>query len=101
VGQYVRIDNAVFSDKRLSWGARGLMGYLLSRPDTWQMRLYDLVAHGPEGQQKIRRLISELKTAGYVVRRRIVRRNGTFDWETTIYERPGMGPLRTGLEQEL
>ena len=57
VARYFVVDNALFSDAQLSWEARGLMGYLLSKPDDWRVRLYDLVAHGPAGQHKIQRIV--------------------------------------------
>ena len=40
--QYVIIEQSVVEDSRLSWAARGILGYLLSRPDNWQIRVTDL-----------------------------------------------------------
>ena len=57
VAHYFVVDNALFCDERLSWEARGLMGYLLSKPDDWKVRLYDLVARGPAGVHKIQRIL--------------------------------------------
>jgi len=82
------VDNAVFSDERLSWEARGLMGYLLSKPDDWDVRLHDLTSRGPAGEFKIRRMLAELRTAGYIRRERISGPDGTFSWITTVYESP-------------
>ncbi len=88
VERYFVVQNAVFSDERLSWEARGLMGYLLSKPDHWQVRLHDLMKRGPAGQHKIRRILKELRATGYIQTSRIKRRDGTFDWLTTIHEDP-------------
>ena len=90
VEKYFAVDNALFSDERLSWEARGLMGYLLSKPDDWQVRLHDLQARGPAGEYKIRRMLAELRAAGYIHRRRIKRADGTFGWVTTIFESPSL-----------
>jgi len=88
VERYLVVDNALFNDESLSWEARGLMGYLLSKPDHWQVRLHDLMKRGPAGQHKIRRMLGELRQAGYLETRRIKRPDGTFDWVTTIHESP-------------
>jgi len=90
VDRYFVVDNALFSDDRISWEARGLMGYLLSKPDDWQVRLHDLIRHGPAGEHKIRRMLRELQARGYLRRERIKRLDGTFAWETTIYEVPAL-----------
>jgi len=93
VARYFVVDNALFSDTQLSWEARGLMGYLLSKPDDWRVRLYELVARGPAGQHKIQRMLRELENAGYLNRKRVKRRNGAFDWETTMFETPSLNLL--------
>jgi len=88
VERYFVVDNALFNDESLSWEARGLMGYLLSKPDHWQVRLHDLMKRGPAGEHKLRRILRELLHAGYLQRWRIKRPDGTFDWVTTIHEAP-------------
>jgi hypothetical protein len=93
VERYFVVDNALFSDAQLSWEARGLMGYLLSKPEDWRVRFYDLVAHGPAGQHKVQRMLRELEDAGYLRRKRLKRPNGAFDWETTVFETPSLGPV--------
>jgi hypothetical protein len=90
IEKYFTASNALFCDARLSWEARGLMGYLLSKPDNWKVRLYDLVRNGPAGEHKIRRVIRELEQAGYLRRERISRRDGKFDWLTIVCEAPGI-----------
>jgi len=93
VARYFVVDNTLFSDAQVSWEARGLMGYLLSKPDDWRVRLYDLVAHGPAGQHKIQRMLRELEESGYLSRKRVKRLNGAFDWETTVFETPSLNPF--------
>ena len=85
--------NVVFGDVRLSWEARGLMGYLLSKSDDWQVRLYDLLRRGPAGEHKLRRMLRELETVGYLRRERFRRDDGTFSWTFTIFEDPGLAAL--------
>ena len=83
---YFAASNKPFNDKQLSWEARGVMGYLLSKPDEWQVRFYDLVQQGPAGEHKIRRILKELEELGYMERERIKLSDGKFDWITTVYE---------------
>lgn len=85
--EYVSIANAVLQDKNLSWEARGVMAYLLSKPDGWQCRNYDLMNQGPAGRHIIQRILKELQEAGYI--HRYQKSNGhKIEWITEIYETP-------------
>lgn len=88
--KYFKAANEPFNDKRLSWEARGMLGYLLSKPDNWEVRQYDLVAHGPAGEHKVRRVVKELERRGYLARRRLSTSGGRFTWVTTIFETPDL-----------
>ena len=63
---YLIVERAAVEDERLSWAARGLLVYLLAKPDTWQVIVNDLVKRGDLGRDGIYGLLQELKTAGYV-----------------------------------
>lgn len=84
--KYFVASNELFNDKALSWEARGVMGYLLSKPDNWTVRTRDLVRQSPAGMHKVTRILSELKKAGYIRRERRRLDNGRFEWETVVYE---------------
>ena len=90
---YFAASNKPFNDKQLSWEARGVMGYLLSKPDEWRVRFYDLVQQGPAGEHKIRRILKELEELGYMERERIKTSDGKFDWITTVYETSAISRL--------
>ncbi len=64
--RFVTIDLSAIEDTRLSWAARGLLAYLLSRPDDWKVLVNDLRKRGDLGRDGIYRLLRELRTAGYV-----------------------------------
>lgn len=64
--RFVIIDQHAIEDTRLSWAARGLLGYLLSRPDDWKVLINDLRKRGDLGRDGIYRLLRELREAGYV-----------------------------------
>lgn len=67
------LDKAISQDKRLSWGARGLLIYLLGKPDNWAVSVEDLRnqtkdTDKPAGRDAVYSLIGELIRAGYVRR---------------------------------
>lgn len=76
---YTVIGNEVICDKTISWGARGLLIYLLSKPEHWEVRIQDLInGSAKEGKTKVQSLLKELRTANYVrmTRGRIKTLNG-------------------------
>jgi len=85
--RYFVASNAPFHDERLSWEARGLMGYLLSKPDGWEVRVGDLLAAGNAGRDKMRRMLKEMQSAGYLVRKKVRCPTGKFTWVSEVYER--------------
>jgi hypothetical protein len=64
--RFVIVDQHAVEDTRLSWAARGLLGYLLSRPDDWKVMVRDLQRRGDLGRDGIYRLLKELRAVGYV-----------------------------------
>ena len=62
---YTPIINAVFKDKRISWGAKGIMGYALTKPDDWSLHISDVVNQGVDGKSKVTAYFKELRCAGY------------------------------------
>lgn len=90
---YVRMNKDLLTNKRLSYAARGLMAYLLSKPDDWETKLSDLIKQSPAGITVVRRLIKELRTAGYIERERMKDPvTGKFIWTTVIYEAKMLNP---------
>ncbi len=93
---YVAINTTVFTDRRLSWKAKGMMGYLLSRPDDWQVLVKDLVGRSRDGREAVYSALRELCANGYVVRRTVRdERNRILRHEYLVFEtpvRPDDGP---------
>ena len=63
---FVMIDRRAVENPKLSWRAKGLLAYLLSRPDDWVVRFKDLAKRAPDGAHTIRAAMKELKAAGHV-----------------------------------
>lgn len=65
------LDKRISQDKRLSWAARGLLIYLLGKPDNWRVSVTDLVNQTADsarssGRDAVYGLLKELQDAGYV-----------------------------------
>ena len=85
---YVIIDKTFLEDRSLSWKAKGIMAFMLSKPDDWTFYLDELVKHSTDGKSSFRSGFNELKNAGYIRRITHRQKDGTFKWETTVHERP-------------
>lgn len=67
------LDKRISEDSRLSWGARGLLIFLLGKPDTWNVSISHLREETsgtakPTGRDGVYGLLDELIGAGYVIR---------------------------------
>lgn len=65
------LDKRISQDKRLSWAARGMLIYLLGKPDNWRVSVADLVNQTADSGKASRRdgvyaILKELQDAGYV-----------------------------------
>jgi biotin operon repressor len=60
--------NGIWEDDGLSIEAKGTLGYLLSRPPNWHVRIAQVGRKLDIGRDKLRRIIRELIEAGYVER---------------------------------
>jgi len=54
------------NDDSLSWKAKGILSYLLSKPDDWQIFIEHLKTQSTDGRDSTRTGIHELINAGYV-----------------------------------
>jgi hypothetical protein len=82
---YASIENKVLNDKRLSYRARGILVYLLSKPSGWTVRSEDIVNNGTETRGMIRTCFRELKMLRYA--RLVPNPTGGSQW--IICEDPG------------
>lgn len=84
------VRNDVLQDARLSFRAVGVLVDVLSRPDDWRTSAEALSKEGPgrEGRVAVEKALKELETAGYVVRRKLRRSNGTYSWDHIVYDSP-------------
>ncbi|PPA90104.1 helix-turn-helix domain-containing protein [Brevibacillus laterosporus] len=86
---FVQIDKIPINDERLSWKAKGLLVYLISKPDDWTIIISDLVNKAKDGRDSVYAGLKELEQTGYLSRVRERDSNGKFlPMEYRIYETP-------------
>jgi hypothetical protein len=66
--RFTIVPNAIFEDRRLSPEAKGVLGYLLSRPHDWTVRHSQLQDTMRIGRKWLDRIMQELIAAGYMRR---------------------------------
>ena len=86
---FTTIGNGIFMENALSFEAMGLLAYLLSKPDNWQVHVQALVrategTAQKRGENKILALLRELIGAGYITRKR--QSSGKMDYY--VYDEP-------------
>ena len=93
-GNYVAIDNAILQDENLSWKAKGILVYCLSKPPDWQIYLTELIKHSPDRKTSTRTGFNELEKHFYLYReKRRVPKTGHFKgWIYWIFEDPTEHP---------
>jgi hypothetical protein len=77
------VPNAIFEDARLSIEAKGVLGYLLSRPHNWTVRLEHVARTMMVGRDKMQRIFNELINERYVLRDQS--RKANQQWEKIEY----------------
>jgi hypothetical protein len=85
---FVMLDKGFIEDERLSFKAKGILTYLLSKPDGWKVIVKDIVKHAKDGERAVYSGLKELKQYGYY-QKKPVRENGLIAyWESVVYECP-------------
>lgn len=68
---FYMLDKKISEDKRLSWAARGLLVFLLGKPDHWRLNVAALInetsaSDMPLGRDGVYRVLKALKDSGYI-----------------------------------
>ncbi len=85
---FAMIDRRTAEDERLSFRARGVLLWLLAKPDDWHTDSILIAEAGQEGRDAVRTALNELQRYGYLVRER--RQNEAGQWVTDwlVQEQP-------------
>ncbi len=93
-GNFVTVHKNFIHDPNISWKAKGILLYLLSRPDDWQVYEKELEKHSLDGRDSLKNGIKELETTGYIVRTRKRDDKGRLrEYEYSVYEQPTQNGL--------
>lgn len=91
---FVQLDKNFIGYGELSLKATGLLTYILSKPDGWQIRMKDIQKRFTDGESSVRSGIKELRDKLYINRFRERNDDGTFgDYVYEVYERPEYNPI--------
>lgn len=63
---FTMVSNEILNDNRLSWKAKGILSYLLSKPDGWEAQIEDLYKKASDGYSSLRSGIEDLILCGYM-----------------------------------
>lgn len=88
-GNYFIASKYYVEDENISWKAKGIMSYLFSKPDDWQIYQTQLEKVSKDGKASVRSTINELIDNGYITRQSRRKSNGDFDgYNYTLHEHP-------------
>lgn len=86
---YTRISNELLKDKDLSLAAKALLITMLSLPNDWSYSTVGLASLVKESKNTIHRLLKELESKNYLIRKSIRDDKGRFvKYDYAIYELP-------------
>jgi len=87
--KYIHIDQTNINDPNLSWKAKGIFTYIMSRPENWEISSSDLINKSIDGKGALYSGLNELIAAGYIYR--AVKRNeksNIIKWLYVVFETP-------------
>ena len=85
---YSVVHNELIDNDQLSWKARGILIYLLSKPDHWRTSVAHLASVSPEGIHAVRTGLQELERHGYVQRIKKQNQSGQWTTHTVVFDQP-------------
>jgi len=87
--EFTILPNHVLQNAQLTWEARGMLAYLVSLPENWQVHVTELSRRSPAAYAKNKRIIAELVAAGHIVKSQKRDSAGKFkDWIFDVFDEP-------------
>lgn len=80
---YYHLNKSISEDNRLSWAARGLLVFLLGKPDHWEVSVAHLIkqtklAAKRSGRDAVYAMLGELEATGYLQRQPLRKKDGLY-----------------------
>ena len=85
---YVTINATPILNICLSWKAKGILTYLMSRPDGWEVSIADLVKRSTDGKASVRAGLKELRDAGHMRYTQSRNEGRITGWHIEVFELP-------------
>lgn len=85
---YAQISRKMAQDSGLSFQARGLMLYILSKPLKWKGKAADLQREGKIKAKALKTILAELIDKRYVIRHEDRNKRGCFEYKLEVFEEP-------------
>jgi len=84
------INTVSFQDERLSYKARGILAYLLSKSKNWKGQVFDICNNSEkDGRTAVKSAMRELEFWGYAKLKPYPRKDGRFQgWYYEFYDTP-------------
>lgn len=87
--EFVRIQNDILTNDKLSWKAKGLLCFMLSRKDDWEFHKVQVQKYSTDGRDGTISAFNELIKAGYVKQLRKRDDKGKFkSFDYLVYDNP-------------
>jgi len=92
--KYGQIPNDILNDPKLSFKAKGLFGFLQSKPNGWQFSVYRIIKQTKDRRDSIETGIKELENSGNLQREPVKNNKGQWNgYNYILYENQQVGGL--------
>jgi hypothetical protein len=85
---FARVPKDVLNSKEISWKAKGILAYLLGKPQDWRAQVQDIVNHGTDGEAAVRSALKELRDSGYARLDSIRDKGKVVEWILKVSDMP-------------
>jgi DNA-binding MarR family transcriptional regulator len=85
----IQIDIDLINNNILSYGAKGLLVFLLSKNDNYEYTMAEIIDSSKDTGTIAKKYIKELESKNYL-KRECIKENGRFKWIWNVYEEPNI-----------
>ena len=68
INNYTQVNNDMLRNSELTWGAKGLLAYMLSRPNDWSFNMKEIASNANESYGMTQKFMKELIEKNYIIR---------------------------------
>lgn len=68
INNYTQVNNDMLRNSELTWGAKGLLAYMLSRPNDWNFNMKEIGSNASESYGMTQKFMKELIEHNYIIR---------------------------------